>query len=170
MQADDSEEASSPSSPTEASGSQRCKTFFACPVLTPRDWPLRFQHRQWGWPGTQGAASTWGKTKWTCSQVVSRQILFVGMISKSTVTPLSAQVDTQKRKDSGTKHTFIINTQHGWTTHTRHSNWFWILSSTYLFNCFFVYLIYFLVYWNCYYFMYLFMFMHCVNFGRWAPD
>jgi len=52
---DDGEEASLPSSPTAASGSQRC---VACLVLILRDWPLRFQHCQSGWPATEGAAST----------------------------------------------------------------------------------------------------------------
>jgi len=80
MQADDGEEASSPSSPTSSSGSQSC---LACAGLIPRDWLRRLQHCQSGWPATEGAASTWGKTKWGCSQVVSRQMLFVGMISKS---------------------------------------------------------------------------------------
>jgi len=59
MQADDGEEASSPSSPTAASGFPRC---VACPVSIPLDWPLRFQHCRSGWPATDGSASTWGKT------------------------------------------------------------------------------------------------------------
>ena len=43
MQADDGKDASSPSSLTAASGSQRC---VACLVLIPRDWLVRFQHCQ----------------------------------------------------------------------------------------------------------------------------
>ena len=60
--------------------------FSACLVLTfltPCDCLVRFQHCRSGWPATEGAASTWGKTKWACSHVVSRQMLFVGMIWKS---------------------------------------------------------------------------------------
>jgi len=58
MQADDGEEASQPSSPTAASGSQSCLT---CAGLIPRDWPRRFQHCRMGWPTTEEAASTWGE-------------------------------------------------------------------------------------------------------------
>jgi len=58
MQADDGEEASSPSSPTAVSGARRC---WACPVLIQKDWPLCFQHCWSGWPATEGAASTCGK-------------------------------------------------------------------------------------------------------------
>ena len=35
----------------------------ACVGLIPRDWPLCSQHCRSGWPATQGAASTWGETK-----------------------------------------------------------------------------------------------------------
>ena len=57
---DDGEEASLPSSPTAALGSQRC---VACLVLIPLDRPLRSQHCRPSWPATEGAASTSGKTK-----------------------------------------------------------------------------------------------------------
>jgi len=62
-QADDGEEVPLPES-------QRC---VACPVLIPQDWPLRFQHSRLGWPAMGETASTWGKTKLACSQVVGEQ-------------------------------------------------------------------------------------------------
>jgi len=69
MQADDGEEASQPSSPTAASVSQSC---VACAGLIRRDWPRRFQYCWLGWPATEEAASTWGKTKWACSVAAHR--------------------------------------------------------------------------------------------------
>ena len=94
MQADNVEEASPPSSLTVASGSQRC---IACAGLIPRDWPLCFQHCRSGWPAMEGAASTWGKTKRACAQVVSRQMLFVGITSKSPQ-PSEVVYSTPKKK------------------------------------------------------------------------
>jgi len=69
MQAEDSEEASQPSSLTTASVSQSC---VACVGLIPLDWPCRFQCCWLGWPATEEAASTWEKTKWAYSVAAHR--------------------------------------------------------------------------------------------------
>ena len=52
-----------------------------------------------------------------------------------------------KQNSKRTKHT-SVNTQHGSATHTQNRN-----ELSYLFDCFFIYLIVYVICWNCYYFM-----------------